>query len=616
MIKTTATATTLVWNILLYSLGNSIDGDSGKIIPTIPTGNESLLTGDIGKIILNIINSGMYGCSADWRGDSPAKDLSGNARSLLRDLANFKVPGTVGDVVNVLITVGAGVGGVVNAVLPGGNTILAVTWFIITGVGVLKIVICVLGSPGLTGAVTGDRRPGYDNPKDVPAICQSGFEKKFGLKAFNGDSTSASDIYNYYNLGDLDAKFKSAINKKTNGQGVNGLKGSQKIIAQWILQLTSLINKRQNGNFSKNDVNVLSQLLVKIAGGIGNSYQSGLGDNIAQKLVDYLAASTKSNKSLVTISLTGQLPQIKKDIDRCSSNNWGGAIKGSVGGSNGSTNNQNNEQTTSDDASDDESQITNSQDDNSQNNSNQNDNSETNNSETNNSQTNNSQTTQNNQQSGSQTNENGSTSNTDQSSNDQYNSDTQSNNNNENGSTSDVSNQQNGSDNSGSQTIENGSTSGQNYQQSGSDNSASETSENGSSNDGYNQQNGSENSENETSQTSNNYQQSNSGSSTQINKNSSSGSNNSYSQNSESGSDQNSEQSSQNDAQEDQQSSQQTSQDGSSYSSNTSSSSKKSSSGSTSSKSGSSSYQKTSSGGSQSQYSNGQVVIQQEEYQN
>ncbi|KAL4702463.1 hypothetical protein ACJJTC_005119 [Scirpophaga incertulas] len=207
--------------------------------------------------------------------------IAGNAGSILADLGQLRIPGTVDDVLNLLINLGRAVGGVVNAILPGVG--VGVSNLL---VGLFKVLICVVGSPGLTGALLGDRRPGRDNSRDIPAICGPKYALRFGLKCYHGKYNHAHDVLKFYGLVKLEADILAAVNLITNGAGLAGLKGNARLLINWLLQLVRLAKKNK---YTQTDFAVIVINLFTVLGGIGNSVKVGLGDLLVADLVTKLS---------------------------------------------------------------------------------------------------------------------------------------------------------------------------------------------------------------------------------------------------------------------------------------------------------------------------------------
>ncbi|KAL4711055.1 hypothetical protein ACJJTC_015231 [Scirpophaga incertulas] len=281
--------------------GVSVGGGLGGLVGGLLNGVGSILSGVLGALGQGLTN------------------IAGNAKSIFSDLANLRIPATIDDVLNLLISLGVAVGDVVNVLLPGVGSSLAGLL-----VGLFKILICALGSPGLTGALLGDRTPGQDNPSDIPAICLSSYGSAWGLNPYTGSSSDASAIINFYGLAGLEAKILAAINLATNGGGVLQLNGNARYIVQWLLQLLGLCKKTV---FSKTDLVTVVVNLVSIVGAIANSITVGLGELLVADLVAKLSIVLNV---LLGLDLKVYIGTIKQNISVCKKDSLNGAVNVNV----------------------------------------------------------------------------------------------------------------------------------------------------------------------------------------------------------------------------------------------------------------------------------------------
>ncbi|XP_053622719.1 uncharacterized protein DDB_G0283357-like isoform X2 [Plodia interpunctella] len=251
-------------------------------------------------------------------------DLAGNVRDILADIVKLRFPATFDDAINAIITIARVAAGIINVVIPGlgsllGNIVIALA----------RILICVLGSPGLTGTVFGDRRGGYGNSKDIPAVCLKDYGHKYGSQSYNGVYDSPKDVIDYYNLRNSKSNINDLIDKATGGKGIDNLSASDRIIVELVLEFSSYLERTDNNDWSQKDIENLGAYISIMVGVIGNGYSDGYGADLIDCIFDFVEPSF-NDKGL---DLSCREKEIKEKIAGCKIYNFGGALRNCRDGS-------------------------------------------------------------------------------------------------------------------------------------------------------------------------------------------------------------------------------------------------------------------------------------------
>ncbi|KAL4711057.1 hypothetical protein ACJJTC_015233, partial [Scirpophaga incertulas] len=264
----------------------------GAIINGVLTGVTGLLSSALASIGVGITS------------------VAGGAASIFVGIGKLGAPSNINDVVNVVVNLGIGIGGIVNVILGGsvGESIATLL------VGVFKILLCVVGSPAISG---------------TPECCAAKYGSVWGVKSYGGPYVNANAIVEFYEILNIEAQIVTAVNVVTNGGGVVALQGNARFIIQWLLEIISVCKK---STITMNELVTVVVNVVTITGAIGNSCKFGLGANLVADLLNKLSV-VLNVKVLAGVDLQTYVSVAQKSISVCKEDRLNGAINVSASAS-------------------------------------------------------------------------------------------------------------------------------------------------------------------------------------------------------------------------------------------------------------------------------------------
>ncbi|XP_048002610.1 uncharacterized protein LOC125239151 [Leguminivora glycinivorella] len=305
--------------------GSVLGGGQGGISDTLGSAVGGLIGGkrtadgktdngykQLGYVDPKYAGTGLGGALASFT--QGLTDHVGNAGSILDDVLHLRIPAVLDDGFNAIIGVGRGLGSIIDSLIPGLGSLFG---NLVVSIG--KILICLYGSPGLSGSLLG-RTPGQDNPRDIPYICTPAYGRNWG-SAYDGPY-NANSIISHYHVSNAKQQALDFINEFTNGQGLDGLTGSRKIVCSHILNLAEIMDKGSN-NWSDADVTNVAINLLIVQGALAESQQKGLGVQVVDQ---WIATLNKSNKNKRFPDLSKYRSQIIAVLNYSTQDSWGGAF--------------------------------------------------------------------------------------------------------------------------------------------------------------------------------------------------------------------------------------------------------------------------------------------------